>query len=90
VLATGNTTTPTSEDGISAAAPVHRVAPALVLVWSAEQPERVGEVAFLSDDEDARAILGRNGEPDDDPTPRVRLAQRRSFSPSRAPFEGGD
>ncbi|HEY8377328.1 MAG TPA: sigma 54-interacting transcriptional regulator [Nannocystis sp.] len=43
-----------------------RVIPALVLVWSAEEPERVGEVACLPPGTDGPYTLGRAVEPGED------------------------
>ena len=48
---------------------------AFVIAWSAEQPERVGEVAFLP--ESGPAVLGRGPSLADDPAPRVAFTPQR-------------
>lgn len=50
--------------------------PALVIAWSAAEPDRVGEVAFLPGKGGER-LLGRGPELDDDPVPRLFFAKQR-------------
>jgi two-component system nitrogen regulation response regulator GlnG/two-component system response regulator HydG len=51
------------------------IVPALVIAWSEQQPERIGEVAFLPEDGSAR-VLGRGPEQDGDPAPRLAFWQQ--------------
>ncbi|MFT4704533.1 MAG: DNA-binding NtrC family response regulator [Bradymonadia bacterium] len=44
--------------------------PVLVVAWSDEQPERIGEFAFLAEGDDA-TLLGRGPAIDGDPAPRL-------------------
>ena len=50
--------------------------PALVIAWSAVQPDRVGQVGFLPANGDER-ILGRGPALDDDSAPRLFFARQR-------------
>lgn len=50
--------------------------PALVIAWSAAEPHRVGEIAFLPGKGGER-VLGRGPELDDDPAPRLLFAPQR-------------
>lgn len=49
---------------------------ALVLLWSREEPARVGEVVFFAADEEGPWMLGR-GEPEDDPRLRATFVRQR-------------
>jgi DNA-binding NtrC family response regulator len=49
----------------------------LVILWSAEEPERVGEVAFIGGE---TLVLGRGGTSSEDPTERARFLRRRGAS----------
>jgi two-component system nitrogen regulation response regulator GlnG/two-component system response regulator HydG len=57
---------------------------ALVLVWSAQHPDRVGEALVLA--ETARTyVFGRGGPRDEDPHPRLLLGRQRPGSWTRRP-----
>lgn len=55
----GNTTVPASVDEPLPGVPGGRLMPALVIVWSAAEPHRVGEIAFLEFATLAELLLGR-------------------------------
>ena len=55
----GNTTVPTRADDPSRSAPYQRLVPALFIMWSAHQPERIGEVALFDPSDGIHFIIGR-------------------------------
>jgi two-component system response regulator HydG len=59
---------------------------ALVLAWSADQPERVGEVALLDPSAASEWILGRGHLDEEEATARVRWIRQR---PGGTPMDGG-
>ena len=69
-------TTLTSDNRTLRSAGFREDCAALVIIWSGDQPERVGEVALFSTGGSAR-ILGRGPQPDDDPDPRVQFLRQR-------------
>ncbi len=67
---------------LSPAPPEKRLTPALVLCWSADEPSRIGEIAFLNDQVSSTWLLGR-GEPlPEDTAPRVTFLRQQSGRPA--------
>ncbi len=64
-----------------------RLLPALVVAWSASQPERIGEVVVLEPGEER--LIGRGPARADDPCPRARFVrQRPGTTDPTGPLEG--
>jgi two-component system nitrogen regulation response regulator GlnG/two-component system response regulator HydG len=53
----------------------------LVIAWSRDEPDRVGEAAPI----EGRCVLGRGGSQDDDPAPRLAFHRQRPMSCAVAP-----
>ncbi len=74
-----DTTTMDSTHSVLSAKPAAREASTLVVVWSAEEPSRVGECLLLAAGGASDAFLFGRGEPKgDDEHPRVMLRRMRA------------
>jgi two-component system nitrogen regulation response regulator GlnG/two-component system response regulator HydG len=89
VAGSGNTTVPFSEDDPSSVLAPTRTVRTLVVAWSADEPERVGESAPLDDAVSAEWILGLDDAPAGDTIPRVRFRPLRpGVSPDGSLLKG--
>ena len=82
-MLTSRTWTTLPGQGESQAAPAQRLH--LVLVWSKDEPHRLGEVAAIA----GPCVLGRGGAAASDPSPRLAFfRQRPGGAQARPPLEG--